>query len=150
MQTRTREHTKEKPTQQRLFSEVKDKELVLHCLKVYKNKTYDDTCIIKEADIKKVEKLKVNDYETIKKMFSNTINAEGLALDSKSEKANLCKHARGWQRAFNLVAKHANRKDLLILWGNKSKEKNKATQSKATKKTNKQTKQRVKAKVKKS
>ncbi len=136
MQTRTPKDLKSKIKSQKSFFEFdKAKNLVLHSIKVYASKTYDDTVKLSQSDYGKVKSVKSGDVATFRKMFYALCRKDKLAIDSESEKLNLCKHARARQHCFNQIAKACNRADLIVDYTSKTKTTTKAT-SKAKPKAN--------------
>lgn len=149
---RTNNDLKKSIIKQKAYTEYKDKDLIIHSIKVYEHKSFDDTVTVKASELQKALKIKKNDVIAFRSMFYNLCRSDKLAIDSASEKQNLCKHARARQHCFNQIARAIKRDDLIVEYKKESKEQAKQEvkqEVKTSTQAKKQTK-RVKAKVKTS
>jgi hypothetical protein len=112
----------------------KAKALILSSIKILANqKIYVDKAIILAKDLTALKKIKKGDVATFWASLKPLGQPKAMAIDSASEKAGYCNHARLRQHIYNPTARAIGRPDLVVEYGTK-KPKAKKQKAKASKK----------------
>lgn len=113
MQSRNANDVKAQPKAQKSFQELNGKTLVLHSVKVYANKSYDDKVAVNLGEFQaKVKAVKPGDVAAFREIFRPLTRKDKLAIDSASQKDNLCNHARERQHCYIPIAEAMGREDI--------------------------------------
>lgn len=121
--TETTMQYNEKPISQKVIGQIDAKLCIIESLKVYSNDKRIDRIELSVPSIKaKLAKINKGDVKTFWNEFRPYTRKDKLKVDSASEKANLCRHARMRQHCFNVIARLFNRPDLIVEYGKKAAE----------------------------
>jgi hypothetical protein len=119
---------KSKVVKQQAYSEIKNKNIVLHSIKIYANKTKrDDVFTVNQVLQAKLKRAKT--LSEFKRLLD--VATEACKIKSKHVKLNLANHSRERQHVRNPVAKLLNLKNFIIEYS-KDKTAKKSTAKKST------------------
>jgi len=107
-----------KPIHQKAYNEVKNKNIVLHSIKIYADKKKRDDIFTVTPALQTALK-KAKDLATFKKLLRPAVAA--CKIDSAAVKKNLANHSRERQVVRNPVAKALGLDRFIIEYGNKEK-----------------------------
>jgi len=127
-----------KPVSQRVSYEIDQakKTLVIESLKVYAKDQRADIVRLSMNDLEKtMAKITKGNIKAFWAAFYPLTRPGQLQIDSKSEKLNLCKHARARQHCFNVIARAAERPDLVVEYSKAAEGKPKTEKKAKAKKT---------------
>lgn len=77
--------------------------LIIESVKMYANNQYIDSVTVTKKELEALKK--IQDIKAFRQVLYRLCRKDVLAIDSESEKLNLCNHARARQHCFNPIAK---------------------------------------------